>query len=98
MYNDVITLVQENYKDDDYGDLILEKVKRAVFAEFKSISQTEFYQAQSVGMKPEIKFELADYYDYQDEKKLIYDEKEYSIIRTYRNGTKLEITCKRGVD
>lgn len=88
---------------DKYGDIVTEETQRMVFAELKSITQTEFYQAQAAGFKPEIKFVIADYLDYRGEKKVLYQPfdgsmEAYSVIRTYRNGNALEIVCNRGVD
>jgi hypothetical protein len=67
------------------------------------IGQSEFYQAQAVGLKPEIKFVIADFADYQNEKKLKFTpyggtEEVYTILRTYRTKNQLEIVCKRGID
>ena len=104
MYDSVITLVNVQKNVDEYGDMDIKETERRVFAELKSIGQTEFYQAQALGLKPEIKFKLSDYLEYQNEKYLKYkgfNEKEeqiYSVIRTYRNGNELEIVCKRGVE
>lgn len=104
MYDSVIKLVSESKVVDAYGDIIVEVTERSVFAEIKSIGQSEFYQAQAVGLKPEIKFVLADYLEYQNEKKLRYQgfneetEEEYTILRTYRQNNCLELVCKRGVD
>ncbi len=84
---------------DPYGDQNKEqKLSDTVFAELKSIGQSEFYQAQTAGKKPEIKFKLTDYMDYQGQKYLIHDGVRYSILRTYRTQTnELEITCYGGV-
>lgn len=103
MYNEIIKLIKEKKSNDEYGDLIVETSERVVFADLRSIGQTEFYQAQTVGLKPEIKFVLADYLEYQKEKILKYQpfdgpEEEYEVLRTFRNGNELEIVCKRGVD
>ncbi len=103
MYNEQISLISEEKKVNDYGDMVTNRTERMVYVEVKSIGTTEFYQAQAVGKKPEIKFKIADYLDYKGEKTLLYapfgaECEEYSIIRTYRNGRELEITCKRGVD
>ena len=104
MYNQIIKLVSETSKIDEYGDKLEDRTERVTFAELKSIGQSEFYQAHSVGLKPELKFVLPDYLEYQGEKILKYkdlnetEEQEYSIIRTYRNGNELEVVCKRGVD
>jgi SPP1 family predicted phage head-tail adaptor len=97
MYKEVINFISTT-ETNDHGDLIKSKTKREVFANIKSIGQSEFYQAQAVGLKPEIKFVIADYEDYQNEKLLEYDGKEYQVMRTYRDGTKLEITCKGDVN
>lgn len=103
MYDQEIKLVSKKRITDEYGDPVTQDIERTVFAEEKSVSQTEFYQAQAAGFKPERKFKIADYLDYQGEKILKYKEntekeEEYSIIRTYRTGNELEIVCKRGID
>lgn len=104
MFDSVITLKKENNTVNEYGDTVQTFTERNVFAEVKSISQSEFYQAQATGLKPEIKFVIADFYDYQGEKILSYkpfgaDETEdYTVLRTYRNKLNLEIVCKRGIE
>lgn len=104
MYDKIIKLISETRQIDEYGDTTITSQERNVFAELKSIGQSEFYQAHAVGLKPELKFVLPDYLEYQGEKILKYqdyneaEEQEYSIIRTYRDGNELEIVCKRGVD
>lgn len=104
MYNEVITLVSEKKTVNAYGDIEITETARDVFAELKSIGQSEFYQAQAVGLKPEIKFVLPDYLEYGGEKKLRFrdfneeEEQEYSVLRTYRSNNQLELVCKRGVD
>ncbi len=91
--NDVILLVASTQGVDDYGDPVCRETSRQVFCEVASIGQKEFYQAHATGLKPEIKFRLADYLDYQDEKIVLHAEKRYRVLRTYRSGQTLEITC-----
>lgn len=104
MNNEVITLVAEVKGVDEYGDITTTETERDVFAKVASITQTEFYQAMAQGLKPEVKFVIADYLDYKNEQKVKYkgfgeeQAETYSVIRTYRKGTALEIVCKRGVD
>ncbi len=98
MSNDIIILVKTTATVDDCGDTILTEEYKEVFAELKSISQSEFYQAQAVGVKPEIKFLITDYYDYDNEQLINYESERYKVIRTYRIGHGLEIVCKRGVE
>jgi len=104
MFDSVITLKKETNTVDSYGDTVQTFTERQVFAEVKSISQSEFYQAQATGLKPEIKFIIADFADYQNEKILSYKSfgadtaEDYTVLRTYRNKINLEIVCKRGIE
>lgn len=84
---------------DVHGDPILkEHMSEAVYAEARSIGQTEFYQAETAGVKPEIKFVITDYMDYQGQKYLIHDGTRYTVLKTYRKSSnELEITCYGGV-
>lgn len=84
---------------DGFGDPVMQKqISEMVFTEVKSISQSEFYQAQTAGKKPEIKFVITDYLDYEGQKYLIYEGVRYNVLRTYRkSGNELEITCYGGV-
>lgn len=103
MFDSVIKLLKEVNTVDEYGDTVKTYTERQVFAEVRSIGQSEFYQAEAVGLKPEIKFLIADFADYQDEKALKYTpfrgvEETYTVLRTYRNKINLEIVCKRGIE
>lgn len=103
MFNDVITLLKETNTINEYGDTVQTFAERQVFADAKSIGQTEFYQAEAVGLKPEIKFLIADFADYNGEKQLKYKpfggtEEIYTVLRTYRNKINLEIVCKKGIE
>jgi len=104
MFDSVITLKKEVNTVNEYGDTVKTYTSRNVFAEVKSISQSEFYQAEAVGLKPEIKFVIADFADYQGEKVLNYkafgeaNGEDYTILRTFRNKLNLEIVAKRGIE
>ena len=103
MNNEIIKLISETNTVDEYGDTVTVETERTIFAQVKSIGQNEFYQAQAVGLKPEIKFLISDFVDYQNEKKLKYTpfggtEEVYTVLRTYRTRYNLEIVCKRGIE
>lgn len=100
MYNEVITLLgKEIYENVPGQGRKKTQQKKEIFAEVLSIGQQEFYQAQATGLKPELKFEIADYLDYKNEKELIYNNVKYQVLRTYRkNKTQLEITVYGGVN
>lgn len=84
---------------DEYDDPVQEEIRsEAVFARKKSIGQSEFYQAQTAGLKPELKFVIADHLDYNGQTYLIHDDMRYKILKTYQNEeNELEITCYGGV-
>lgn len=96
--NDLILLVHEIRTTDEYGDQAVTYTSREVFCRIKSIGQKEFYQAQAVGMQPEIKFVLADCLDYENEPIVEYEGDRYRILRTYRTGQELELVCYREVN
>lgn len=61
-------------------------------ATLRSIGQSEFYQAAATDYRPEMKFILSDYYDYDGEVYLLWRGELYRIIRTYRAGQEMELT------
>ena len=55
MWNDVCYLGKRIKETDDIGDLIETIIyENEVYCNEKSIKSSEFYQAQAVGMKPEV--------------------------------------------
>lgn len=92
--NDVIELVQIDTIQNEIGDCIDIKNYTEVFAKRKSIKQSEFYQAQATGLKPEIAFEI-NVFEYSNETHVRYNDKEYKILRTYQvDLDKLEIVLE----
>lgn len=94
LFRDVIKLIGVTYTTNDLGDYVEVPTEREVFANKKSIRQNEFYQAMATGLRPELMFEIRTI-DYEDEQKLSYEGKTYSIIRTYdKNGEMTELICQ----
>jgi SPP1 family predicted phage head-tail adaptor len=85
MYEDIAYLVSEVETTNDLGDTVLTPTDRLVYVNRSSVRQSEFYQAQAVGLRPELMFEMRRS-DYQDEPKIKYDGKTYDIIRTYEKN------------
>ena len=98
MYNEVIELGKSEIIEDKYGNQNKEYVFKEVFADVRSVSQSEYYTAAQSGFKPVFKFILADYYDYDEEDTVLYGGVLYHIIRTYRNGLQLELTVEKKVE
>lgn len=97
MYNEVIFLQTIKRTTNDVGDQIETPERVMRFAGIKSIGQSEFYQAQAQGLKPEIKFVLADYLDYDNQEEVIYNNFRYKVLRTFRTGNEIEIVCYGGI-
>lgn len=90
-FDDVLELIDTMTEQNETGDNIPIKKYKEIFGKRKSIKQSEFYQAQASGFKPEIKFEINSF-EYEDEAQARYNNKEYKIIRTYEVSVdKLEI-------
>ena len=83
--NEIITLITVTQTPDEYGDPVTTETAREVFAKLGSIGMKEFYQAQAVGLQPELKFVLADYLDYEGETLVEHNGQRFRVLRTYRD-------------
>jgi len=93
MWREVVKLLTIVIETNEYNEQIETYVEREVFANKKSIRQTEFYQALAAGMKPELMFEIRSI-DYNGEIRLKYADKIYDITRTFdRSGEVVELIC-----
>lgn len=99
MYSDIVILLGDIKEViDEYGDTILEQEKREVFARLDRVYLKETLQAMSEGFERQARFRLSDYYDYNNEEELLYEEKKYKIINTQRIGNELELNCVGGIE
>lgn len=96
--NEVLILIQQTLGVDDYGDPVATEITREVFGRLGSIGQSEFYQAHAVGLKPELKFILADYLDYENETLVEYQGQRFRVLRTFRNGQEMELVLYQEVN
>ncbi len=95
LFRDVVTLIGTTKTTvDDYGDVTETTEETTVFADKQSIRQSEFYQAAATGLRPELMFSIRSM-DYNNEKKLKYNNKEYIVIRAYdKDGEFTELVCQ----
>lgn len=99
-----INLLKNTQIVDAYGDLKDVLVRRQVFAEELSVGMTEVYQAMAVGFKPEVKFRLENWLDYQGEELVEFkpfarnDTRLLRVLRTYRDGERLELVCYEDIN
>ena len=81
--NELITLLADDGTSKD------------VLCGLLSIGQQEFYQSSATAFRPELKFILADYLDYNGEPLVDHNGQRYRVIRTYRAGQKQELVVER---
>lgn len=99
-----ITLIGQTETVNEYVDHVITETRRTVLADDYSVGMTETYQAMAVGYKPEVKLVLTNWLDYHGEEHAEYtpfgwsEPIRFNILRTYRNGEALELTCYKGVE
>ncbi len=98
MYDKSLYLIaiEEEEDTNEYGSIVKnDPIKRLVYVDVKSIRQSEFYQAQAVGMKPELMFEIRST-EYKGERKCEYKGQNYDVIRIFKkNNDFTEIICTK---
>ena len=77
---------------DSVIDLLTNNESRSIFAEKKSVRQSEHYQASAAGISVEIMFQIWSI-DYQGEKYIEHEGKGYKVERTYSTGEMTELVC-----
>ena len=88
---DVLTLIKRTL-DADHQYV---ETARNVFCGVRSVGMREYYESYAVDVHPDVKFVLADYLDYDGETLVEHNGQRYRVLRTYRTGQELELTCER---
>lgn len=93
MWKDIITLRTEIVTQDDYGSPIVTYTDSEVWANRKSVKRSEFYAANANGIDLTVTFEVR-VEDYDGQKNILFDGKEYTVVRTYQTGEGIvELSC-----
>ena len=93
-WGDLIELVSVSVETNDFGDSVETESFREVFANRKSIRQSEFYQAMTTDLRPELMFEIREI-EYAGEERLRYDGRMYYIRRTHsKQGEIIELIAE----
>lgn len=93
-FSDLIKLksISETYTNDN-GHVTHEWQEREVFAEKHSVTRSEFFAANQIGVNATIAFKVHTD-DYCGETLIECDGKEYSVVRTYQiTPDIIDITC-----
>ncbi|TDO77686.1 SPP1 family predicted phage head-tail adaptor [Halanaerobium saccharolyticum] len=93
-YNKIIHLISTTITQDEWGNEIETRTERKVFANENSIGSSEYYNAASQGLRPEVKFEIRSV-EYDGEKEIKFDGTIYNIIRSQKMGARTILTCER---
>lgn len=94
----LVNLCKSTIVADEIGNQTETLLKNEVFAELRSITQNEFFAAQTAGLTPEYKF-LVTIHDWNGESLLEYDGDIYHIYRTYvrSDSEQIELYTERRV-
>ena len=96
LFRDVIDLIDVVTGQNAQGQFTeSETTTSNIFANVKSVRQSEFYQALASNLRPEIAFEIRTV-DYSEQKRLSYNSNKYEIIRTYSKNQEItELICQK---
>lgn len=72
------------------------ETERKVYCTERSVGMRESYEAQSVGIQPDLILRLPHYYEYHDEKRVKYRDRLYKVIRTWSGDNEhIDLTLNR---
>ena len=100
MYDTVATLRSVTYTQDSALNQVPVYTNREVFVKPRSVSRNDFYQAALSGLKPSIVLVISTAEDYQGEKVVLFEDKEYTVLRVYQRPEKdeVELTLEERVE
>jgi SPP1 family predicted phage head-tail adaptor len=92
-FSDRITLRAESFAPDSYGQMIASYTDTVVFANKKSATRSEFYQANANGINIVAVFEV-HVEDYDNQAVILSDTAQYDVVRAYQAGEgTVELNC-----
>lgn len=97
-WSDVIQLVAlvEGQDDQGFPDIVPGE-PRQVFANKKSIGSQQYFLAKQSGVELSLMFEVRSV-DYDGEERVVFEDKEHEVERTFEKGEFIELVCKRPGD
>lgn len=92
-----IYLIEEVKTQNSIGEWISKETERMVYANVKSVTSTEFFNASQIGLAPEYRFTMFAA-DYQGEQIAKYNGERYAVYRAYQAGTdRMELYVQKEV-
>lgn len=94
-YDHIIKLLSIECRKNNLDELVEIITETPAYASLKSIGQTEKYQSKAAGLEPTLKFVLAEYLEYNNEKDIEFEGTRYRVLSTFMvPGTNtIELTC-----
>ena len=85
---------------DAYGNETIVESRSEVFVQPRGVYQSEFYNAAQLGLKPSITLYLTNRDDYDGQKVLEFEGKEYNVIRVDWNAQRdgISLICEERVN
>ena len=101
MYDSVATLKAYGTSTyDEYGNEVQTITETTVYVQPRGVYQSEFYNAAQLGLKPSLTLYMTNKADYDGQKILEYEGKEYSVIRVdwsaQRDG--ISLVCEERIN
>ena len=100
MFDSVATLkAYGSITHDEYGNPITLVEETEVFVQPRGVYQSEYYNAAQVGLKPSLTLVLSNRDDYNGQKYLEFEGKDYEVIRTDWNAQRdsISLICEERV-
>lgn len=101
MYDSIATLISYGTATyDTYGNEVIAETTTDVFVQPRGVYQSEFYNAAQLGLKPSLTLFIANKADYNGQKVLTFEGKEYAVIRVdwtaQRDG--ISLVCEERIN
>ena len=100
MYDSVATLkAYGSITHDEYGNPQTEVIETEVYVQPRGVYQSEYYNAAQDGLKPSLTLVLSNRDDYNGQKQLEFEGKDYEVIRTDWNAQRdsISLICEERV-
>lgn len=97
MYDDVAILKSYGTPTfDAYGNEIANITETKIFVQPRGVYSSEYYNAAQVGLKPTLTLYIANRIDYDGQKELTFDGRDYSVIRVDWNAQRdgISLICE----
>lgn len=93
MYDSIATLKKIGSRTyNTYGNEIIVYTERVVYVQPRGVYNAEFYNAAQAGLHPTITLDIANRADYEGETLVVFEGKEYDVIRTDWSAQKDKIS------